>query len=137
MKMALIKHKVIILLTIISMVVLVRLLGCAVALLEAEHITSDATANRGELTGWLDAMLADSLPRQKNLAVLDRQLLDKVLAEKKLDAARADGLLTKGPMATSDVLSPPNERRWRYVRAYVLRRRADLLATQKRSPLTR
>lgn len=106
--------------------------GPCVALLEAEYITPDAAAIRGELTGWLDTVLTDSLTGQKNLTVLDRQLLDKLLAEKKFDAARVDAALrpfiASGVLICPTIVADPSTGKAVVTVQAVLAQRGDMLA---------
>ncbi len=79
-----------------------------VALLQAEYISPDSNTDGNELTGRLDTVLIEALSKQENITLVDRQLLDKVLAEKKLqklDADTADEKLK--PFIASGILICP------------------------------
>jgi hypothetical protein len=76
----------------------------SVAILDSEYISGGAAADL-TVADWLDATLGDSAARRKELTLVDRQALDKVLAERSLDLAVGKSLL--GPLVASGVLICP------------------------------
>ncbi len=80
----------------------------SVALLEPEYITRDAPSDDGALRGWLDMTLYDTLAEQDDFILVERQLIDDVLAEHELDRLgleATDGALR--PLLAAGVLVCP------------------------------
>ena len=74
-----------------------------VAVLEAEVIGKVDAAERRAMAGWLDTLLTESLAKRKDFVTVDRQALDRVLAEK---AAKAGGLTKIDPKDVAASLQP-------------------------------
>ncbi len=74
-----------------------------VAVLEAEVIAKMPGDERKALAGWLDTLLTESLAKRKDFVTVDRQALDKVLAEK---TAKAGGLTKIDPKDVAASLRP-------------------------------
>ena len=73
--------------------------GC-VAVLDLEVLADMPADTRKALAGVLDTLLADSVAQQKGFVTVDRQALDKVLAERAMEASG----LTK--INSADVVEP-------------------------------
>jgi hypothetical protein len=74
-----------------------------VAILEPEVLADLSAGKRKALVGVLDTILTGSLARQKDFVTVDRQALDKVLAERK---AKAGGLTKIDPKDVAASLNP-------------------------------
>ncbi len=74
-----------------------------VAVIEPEVSAAGPQTQRNALAGALDALLAESLGHERGFALVDRQALDKVLAEKALGAA---GLAKVAPDEVAAPLRP-------------------------------
>lgn len=74
-----------------------------VAIMEAEVVADLPAEDRKALAGAIDTILTESLAGRKGIQMVDRQTLDKVLAEK---AGQAAGLVKVAPTEVAERLRP-------------------------------